>query len=109
RSPGRSRKGARLANVEDLARTRARTLVSSPKGDGSWAAQDFAPIPAAAKPAVEDFLADRDAYLGGEKSEWLIALRKENLGQGIGPWSDAWLRTLKADLQERSGVKFRRL
>src|SRR5437867_4869587 len=99
-------KEARLAKVEDLDLARGRILVSSPKGDGSWAAPDFARIPAAAKPAIEDFLADREAYLGGEKSEWLIPLRKENLGQSIGPWSDAWLRKLKADLQERSGVKF---
>lgn len=45
----------------------------------------------------------------GERSEWLIPLRKPNLGQNIGPWPDQRMRKLKADLQERSGVKFRRL
>ena len=102
-------KEIRLARLSDVDLSRGRILVSHPKGEGSWAAEDFAPLPPAARPAVEDYLAERETYLRGEECEWLIPLRKDNLGQAMGPWSDAHLRKLKADLQERSGVRFRGL
>jgi integrase len=102
-------KEIRLARLEDLDLDRGRILVSHPKGEGSWGKEDFAPLPPLALPAVEDFLAERVAYLAGEDCEWLIPLRKDNLGLPIGPWSDGPLRKLKADIQERSGVRFRGL
>ena len=44
--------------------------------------------------------------MNGDKSEWLIPLHKDNIGQGMGAWSEAMLRKLLSDLQERSGMGF---
>jgi integrase len=100
-------KEIRLAKLEDVDLVRGRILVTSPKGEGSWAAPDYAPIPSAARQVVEDYLVERGAYLEGEICEWLIPLRRYHGREATGAWSDTLLRKLKSDLQEQSGVRFR--
>jgi len=100
-------KEIRLARLRDLELDKGRILVSHPKGEGSWAAPDYAPVLSSAREAVMDYLAERAAYLGGQDCEWLIPYRR--VSGEIGPWSAAMLRKLKADLQERSEVSFRGL
>ncbi len=51
---GLRRKELRLARLKDLDLARGRILVSHPKGEGSWAAPDYAPVPAFVRPTVED-------------------------------------------------------
>ena len=102
-------KEIRLARLADLDLGRGRILVSHPKGENAWAAPDYAPIPPPAREALEDFLAEREAYLAGESCEWLIPLRRYRGTEPTGPWSAAMLRKLKAELQSRSGVSFRGL
>jgi len=97
-------KEIRLARLRDLELDKGRILVSHPKGEGSWAAPDYAPILSFAREAVVDFLVERTAYLDGRESESLIPYCRAS-GE-IGPWSAAMLRKLKADLQDRSGVSF---
>lgn len=86
-----------------------RVLVSHPKGEGAWAAPDYAPLPQPARIALEDFLPERAAYLGGEPCEWLLPLRRYRGTEATGPWSAAMLRKVKADLSRKSGVSFRGL
>ena len=64
----------RLAKLDDVDLANGLWLVSSPKGEGRWAAPGFARIPPIAQQAVADFLAERAEYLAGEESEWLIPL-----------------------------------
>jgi len=70
--------------------------------------------------AVLDFLGDREAYLAGGQSEWLLPLRKTvpvlgsdgthardaegapSWAATVGPWTDTVLRKLAADLRERT-------
>ena len=100
-------KEIRLARLRDLELDKGRILVSHPKGEGSWAAADYAPILSFAREAVTDYLVERTAYLDGRESDSLIPYCRAS-GE-IGPWSAAMLRKLKADLQERSGVSFKGL
>lgn len=94
----------RLARVQDLEVAKRRILVSHPKGEASWAVPDFAPLTPGALRAVEDYLPDREAFLGGVACDWLVPFRN---GEGtLGPWSEAMLRKLKGELSRRSGVAF---
>ena len=92
-----------------LTRNSPATIGTSPNGEGAWAAPDFAPIPVAARLVVEDFLGERSVYLRNDPSEWPIALRRNNIGQGIRPWFEPMFVKVKSDLQEGSGVRFRGL
>ncbi len=56
----------RLAKLADLDLAHGSILLSNPKGEGSWAAPDYAPLPIAARSAVVDFLADHDVPAGRE-------------------------------------------
>src|SRR3990172_9699547 len=51
-------KEIRLARLRDLELDKGRILVSHPKGEGSWAAPDYAPILSFAREAVLDYLAE---------------------------------------------------
>lgn len=109
--------GVRLADVK-LRKRRVRVV--HPKGEDRWASnEEEAPLPPAAAEAVSDFLPERERYLAGEQSEWLLPLRKtvqlrDAAGTPVrgewvsvvGPWTDTVLRRLAADLRERSGVEF---
>jgi len=97
-------KEIRLARLRDLELDKGRIFVSHPKGEGSWAAADYAPILSFAREAVLDFLAEREAYLRGEPCEALIPYRR--VSGEIGPWSEAMLRKLKARMERESGVRF---
>jgi integrase/recombinase XerD len=97
-------KEIRLARLRDLELAKGRILVSHPKGEGSWAAADYAPILSFAREAVLDFLVEREAYLRGEPCEALIPYRR--VSGEIGPWSEAMLRKLKARMERESGVRF---
>ncbi len=102
-------KEARLAKLVDVNLRRDRIRVSAPKGEGSWASRHRdAPLSAAARQALVDFLVEREAYLEGVKSEWLIPLWTEPQPyvRAVGPWSDTTMRKLAADLREKSGVQF---
>lgn len=101
--------------MEDLNLAEGRLVVSCPKGDEDYAADDEEAImSAAARQALTDFLQAREAYLAGEPSEWLLPLKHEvgpttedgTLAVVVGPWAPSTLRKLKADLQSRSGVVF---
>src|SRR5205823_7375248 len=107
-------KEVRLGKLADFDLDKRRIRVSSPKGDGRWASREqFAPFPSEAHAAFEDFVVERDAYLAGERCDWLIPLRGLHSDHDheptLGPWSDASLRKLKSILQRRSGVEFRGL
>lgn len=65
-------KDIRLAQLTDLDTARWRILVSHPKGEGSWAAQDYAPVLAPAHQATIDYLAERETYLNEERCEALV-------------------------------------
>jgi len=97
-------KEIRLARLCDLELDKGRILVSHPKGEGSWAAPDYAPILPSAREAIMDFLAEREAYLDGEPCEALIPYQR--VSGDIGPWSEAMLRKLKAQMERVSGVRF---
>ncbi len=101
---GLRRKEFRLAQKKDLDLARGRILVTHPKGEGAWAVPDFAPIPKAVRSAVEDFLAERRAYLGETDNEWLVPYRRAD--GTLGPWSDPMLTKLVTELKRRSGVDF---
>jgi len=101
---GLRRKEIRLARLKDLDLAKGRILVSHPKGEGSWTAPDYGPVPAFVHPALEDFLEARRAYLDGAGSEWLVPYRR--VSSEIGPWSDPVFGWLKSELAERSGVVF---
>ncbi len=112
--------GVRLVDVNVRKR---RVLVTHPKGEGVWASDEevAALLPEAAQ-AFQDFLPEREKYLAGENSDWLIPLRKmEQLKEPdadgkmvpvvngwveiIGPWTDTVLRKLAADLRERTSPR----
>ncbi len=65
----------------------------------------------------QTFSPERETYLNGESSEWLLPLKVEvgptrengTLAVVLGPWAPSTLRKLKADIQKRSGVVFPRL
>lgn len=97
-------KEIRLARLEDLDIARWRILVSHPKGEGSWAAPDYAPILPMCRQTTMDFLAERESYLGSDECDALIPYRRH--GGDIGPWSGAMLRKLKARIEEASGIGF---
>jgi len=97
-------KEIRLARVRDLDLAKDRMLVAHPKGEGAWASPDFAPVPPAARPALDDLLAARTAYLDGAECEWLVPYRR--VSGEIGPWSDPMLRKLKGEIARASGVVF---
>jgi len=97
-------KELRLARLEDLDVSRWRILVSHPKGEGSWAAPDYAPVLPMGRQAALDFLVEREAYLKGESCDALIPYHR--VGGDIGPWSGAMLRKLKAEIEEKSGIRF---
>jgi integrase/recombinase XerD len=101
---GLRRKEIRLARLKDVDLTKGRILVSHPKGEGSWAAPDFGPVPVYVRPILEDFLEARRAYLDGTDSEWLVPYRR--VSGEIGPWSDPVFGWLKSELARRSGVVF---
>ena len=61
-------------------------------------------MPKAIRPAVEDFLQERRAFLGAEESEWLVPYRRAN-GE-VGSWSDPMLTKIVGELERRSGVDF---
>ena len=94
----------RRRRVEDVDVTLWRILVSHPKGEDSWAAPDYAPILGPAREPLREFLVEREAYLAGETSEWLVPYRCP--GGAIVSWDDSLLLELKADLAEASGVRF---
>ena len=73
----------RLARLKDMDLVRGRSLVAHPKGEGAWAAQDFAPVPKAVRPIVEDSLPDRRTFLEGAECEWLVPYRR--VSGEIGP------------------------
>ena len=108
-------KEVRLANLVDLDVAKGRIKVSHPKGEGAWKSGEHeAPLPPAAREALADFLTERTEYLAGESCESLIPYRMAACGSSgewdaevLGPWPSSALRKLKADLQERSGVRFR--
>lgn len=97
-------KEIRLARLRDLELERGRILVSHPKGEGSWAAPDYAPVLPFARPALEDFLREREAFVGSDECEYLLPYRRPD-GE-IGPWSEPMLRKLKGEIARRSGVTF---
>lgn len=97
-------KEIRLARVADVDMKRWRILVSHPKGEGSWAAPDYAPILPSAREATVDFFLDRTDYLDRTVCEWLVPYRR--VSSEIGPWSEPLLRKLKAELARASGVEF---
>lgn len=97
-------KEIRLARLEDLEIAKGRILVSHPKGEGAWAAPDYAPVPAEARRAIEDLLLERTAYLHGEACEWILPYRQ--VEGDLGAWSEPMLRKLKGELARRSGVVF---
>jgi len=101
---GLRRKEVRLAKLKDLELDKGRILVSHPKGEGAWAAPDYGPVPVFVRPAIEEFLLARRAYLNGAESEWLVPYRR--VSGEIGPWSDAVFGWLKGELAQRSGVVF---
>ncbi len=101
---GLRRKELRLAKLKDLDLARGRILVAHPKGEGSWAVPDFAPVPGFVRPAVEDYLAERAVYLQGAECGWLVPYRR--VSDDLGPWSDAMLGQLKGELAKRSGTDF---
>ncbi len=101
--------------LADVNRIEGRLVVSCPKGDEDYAADDEeAVLSAAAWQALKDFLPEREVYLAGEPSEWLLPLKVEvgptredgKLAVVVGPWAPSTLRKLKADLVKRSDVKF---
>lgn len=54
--------------------------------------------------AALDFLVERETYLQGRSCDALIPYHR--IGGDIGPWSGAMLRMLKAEIEEKSGVRF---
>ena len=97
-------KEVRLARLEDLDTTRWRILVAHPKGEGSWAAPDYAPVLPMGRQAVLDFLEERRAYMNGETCEALMPYRR--VTGLVGPWSGAMLRKLKGEIEAESGIRF---
>lgn len=94
----------RLARLQDLDLANWRILVAHPKGEDTWAVADFAPILGPAHEALREFLAERETYLAGEESDWLVPYRCP--GGALGPWDDSVLLKLKSELAERGGVRF---
>lgn len=101
---GLRRKEVRLARLKDLDLEKGRILVAHPKGEGSWAAPDYGPVPVFVRPVIEDFLMARRTYLDGADSEWLVPYRR--VSDETGPWSDPLLGWLKSELARLSGVAF---
>ena len=108
-STGLRPKEVRLARLQDLDRVRWRILVAHPKGEGSWAAQDYAPVLGLGREAVEDFLQERANYLIAKgldpaKVQPLIPfVRKSGLPDY---WPEAMFRKVKGKLEIASGVRF---
>ncbi len=108
-STGLRPKEVRLARVKDLDHDRWRLLVAHPKGEGSWAAADYAPVLGLGRTAVEDFLEDRAKYLtsmslDAAKIEPLIPfVRRTGL---VDYWPEAMFRRMKGKLERASGVRF---
>ena len=101
---GLRRKEFRLAQLRDLDLGRGRILVAHPKGENVYSAPDYAPVLMTVRLVLEDYLAEREAYLAGETSEWLVPYRR--VSGKVGPWSDAMIGWLKGELAQRSGVAF---
>ncbi len=106
---GLRRKELRLARIQDLDMKRWRIRVCHPKGEGAWAAEDYAPIATQeARQAIADFLAEREVFLGGQRCEALIPYRYRKVPRAgtLDYWPDAMLGKLKADLERTSSVAF---
>ena len=97
-------KEVRLARIQDVDTTRWRVFVAHPKGEGSWAAPDYAPVLPMGRQAVLDFIDERRAYLDGVACEALVPYRR--VAGTVGPWSGAMLRKLKAQIEAESGIRF---
>jgi integrase/recombinase XerD len=97
-------KEIRLARLKDLDVSRWRILVAHPKGEGSWAAPDYAPVLPMGRQVALDFLTEREAYLKAETCDALIPYHR--VGGEVGPWSGAMLRKLKGEIEEKSGIRF---
>lgn len=97
----------RQARVTDINLGKMSILVAHPKGEGSYGRQREVPIDNAARGAILDFLAEREAFLGGQTHEALIPMRWRD--GTLNYWSAAMLRKVKKRLQEISGVEFRGL
>ena len=102
-------KELRLARLVDLDLGRGRIRVSHPKGEGSWAAQENAPIVGAAREKAREFVDERADFLRSKgfdpaKVEPLIPfLRKSG---AVDYWPAALLRKVKAEIERISGVRF---
>jgi integrase len=101
---GLRRKEFRLLKLVDLDVERWRILVSHPKGEGSWAAPDYAYIAPQARRTVLWFLEQRLEFLGNDEHEALVPYRRQT-GE-VTYWSDPMLGKLKAELERISGVRF---
>jgi integrase len=105
-------KEIRLANLADLDTNRWLIRVSSPKGEGAWAAAgEPAPILPPARQIVADYLVARADYLrknGFDPSrvEPLIPYLSPRTGK-IGTWDDSVLIRLKCEVEKRAGVPFK--
>lgn len=95
----------RTAKVTDIEQSLKQMVVSNPKGNGSWAGADMAPILPSARQAFEDYLAERKAYLNGAETDILIPL--VHWDGRIAEFSMTHYRRIKWMVQERSGVQFK--
>jgi len=102
---GLRRKELRLARIQDLDTRTWRIRIVHPKGEGSWASSDFAPILPPARQDVLDFLEERRAALdrwGAPGHEALIPYRRRN--GDVDYFPDPMLGKLKAELNSRGGA-----
>ena len=99
-------KEVRLQEVECVDLANRLVLVCHPKGEGKYATPhaEYSPIGEAAVQPLLDFLAEREAFLNGEKHPALIPFRHAD--GALDYWSAAMLGKVKAKLEKASGVKF---
>ncbi len=81
-------------------------LVCHPKGEGAWneGHSETAPISDDGMLALRDFLDARERFLKGDYHEALIPFRHAD--GGLGYWSEAMMRKLKAQIERRARLKF---
>ncbi len=94
----------RQARLGDINLDAMTIVVAHPKGQATYGRKRVVPIDEAARPTIEDFLAERREFLRGQEHDALIPMRWNDGTMNF--WSAAMLRKLKKTLQEASGVEF---
>ena len=98
----------RLAQVEDLDLNRMRFFVRHPKGEGSWASQEWVDIiRPEMRPLLVRYLKEREIHVMGKNRARATYLFPNMNGDNDTFYSENHINKVKAKIEKLSGVDFR--